>query len=134
LAQEYFQSLLRLKEKLNLKVNFSEPVFDLKEKIKKIDSAEIIVLPSIFEPFGIVFLESMARGKITIASKTQGARELIKDKEDGFIFEVRNYLQLRDILNKMKGKKLTELKKQAINSAKKFQVSKIIDKWEKLFI
>jgi len=131
--KEYFKQLLKLKEKLNIKINFSEPIFDLKEKIKKIDSAEIMVLPSIFEPFGIVFLEAMARGRITIASSTHGARELIKDKEDGFIFEVKNYLQLRNLLNKIKNKKLTELRKQAINSAKKFQVSKVIDKWEELF-
>ena len=92
-----------------------------------------MVLPSIFEPFGIVFLESMARGKITIASNTHGAKELLKDKEDGFIFEVRDYLQLREFLNKVKGKKLQDIKQKAKESAKNFQVSKIIDKWEELF-
>ena len=131
--KEYYDYLLRLKEKLNLKIKFSEPIFDLTEKIKKIDSAEIIVLPSRFEPFGIVFLESMARGKITVATNTNGSKELIKNGKDGLIFEVGDYLKLREILNKIKGKKLTNLKKQAVISAKKFQVSKIVDKWEELF-
>ena len=131
--KEYYNYLLRLKERLNLKMRFSEPIFDLKEKIKKIDSAAIMVLPSRFEPFGIVFLESMARGRITIATNTNGAGELLKDNEDGFIFNIGDYEKLREILNNVKGKKLTKIRNQALNSAKKFQVSKIIDKWEELF-
>ncbi len=131
--KDYYQKLLVLKDKLNLNVTFTEPIFNLKEKIKKIDSTEIMVLPSKFEPFGIVFLESMARGKITIASNTQGARELIQDKKDGFIFNIGDYVGLREILNNVKGKKLIDIKKQAIIFAKKFKVSKSIDKWEELF-
>ena len=95
--------------------------------------SDFFLMPSKFEPFGIVFLESMARGKITIASNTQGARELIQNNEDGFIFEIGNYMQLRELLNKTKGKKLDNIKKQSITSAKKFKVSNIIDKWEELF-
>ena len=131
--EDYYKELLNLKDRLNLNVTFTEPIFDLKEKINKIDSAEIMVLPSRFEPFGIVFLESMARGKITVASNTQGAGELIKDKKDGFIFDVGNYIELREILNNIKGKKLSDIKKQAIISAKKFQVSNIVNQWEELF-
>jgi len=131
--EDYYKQLLNLKDKLNLNVTFTEPIFDLKEKIKKIDSAEIMVLPSTFEPFGIVFLESMARGKITVASNTQGARELIKNEKDGFIFEIGNYIQLRELLNNLKGKKLEKIRKQAISSAEKFKVSNIINKWEELF-
>ena len=129
----YYKYLLDLKKKLNLDVTFTEPIFDLKEKIKKIDSSEIMVLPSRFEPFGIAFIESMARGKITIASNTQGARELIQNEKDGFIFEIGNYTELRELLNNVKGKKLKEIKKQAMISAEKFKVSNILNKWEELF-
>jgi len=135
--EQYYQQLLNLKNKLNLKITFTEPIFDLKNKIKKIDSAEIMVLPSRFEPFGIVFLEAMARGKIVIATKTQGSEELITEGIDGLKFNVGDYLQLRSILNKINSKESKNLKKSlkknAFESAKKFQVSKIIDKWEELF-
>jgi len=131
--ENYYKYLLNLKDKLNLNVTFTSPIFDLKEKIKKIDSAEIMVLPSKFEPFGIVFLESMARGKITIASNTKGARALIQNEKNGFIFDIQNHIQLREILNKVKNQKLIKLKKQAISSAEDFKVSAIIDKWEELF-
>lgn len=135
--KEYYQQLLSLKNKLNLKMTFTEPIFDLKSKIKKIDSAEMMVLPSTFEPFGIVFLEAMARGKIVIATKTQGAEELIQEGINGLKFEVGNFFQLRNILNKINSKQRIalkkSLKKNALEFAKKFQVSKIIDKWEELF-
>ncbi len=131
--ENYYKQLLNLKNNLNLNVTFTEPIFDLREKIKKFDSAEIMVLPSRFEPFGIVFLESMARGKITIASNTQGAKELIQNEKEGFIFEVGDYIKLREILNNVAGKKLDTIKKQAIISTKKFHVSNIINKWEELF-
>jgi glycosyltransferase involved in cell wall biosynthesis len=135
--EQYYQELLDLKNKLNLKARFTEPIFDLKEKIKKIDSAEIMVLPSKFEPFGIVFLEAMARGKIVVATKTQGSEELIIEGFDGLKFKVGDYLQLCSILNNLNSKQGTilkkSLKKNAQESAKKFKVSKIIDKWEKLF-
>jgi len=135
--EEYYQQLLNLKDKLNLKVTFTEPIFDLAEKIKKIDSAEIMVLPSKFEPFGIVFLEAMARGKIVIASKTQGSEELIVEGINGLKFDVGNFSQLKNILNEMNLKKSEKLKKSLKENApvfaKQFQVSKIIDKWEELF-
>lgn len=136
--EDYYNQLLDLREKLNLNMTFTEPIFDLKNKIKKIDSAEIVVLPSTFEPFGIVFLEAMARAKIVVATKTQGADELIKDGVNGLKFDVGDYLQLRSILNKLSSKESDTLKKQlrenAYTFAKSFQVSKIIDKWEELFI
>lgn len=37
------------------------------------------ILPSLDEPFGIVILEAMARGKIIISSTTQGPREILDD-------------------------------------------------------
>ncbi len=37
------------------------------------------ILPSLDEPFGIVILEAMARGKVIISSTTQGPREILDD-------------------------------------------------------
>ena len=133
----YYNQLLNLKNRLNLKLTFTEPIFDLTEKIKKIDSAEIMVLPSKFEPFGIVFLEAMARGKIVIATKTQGSEELITEGVNGLKFDIGDYLQLRSLLNNLNSKESKNLEKSlsknACEFAKNFQVSKIVDKWEDLF-
>jgi glycosyltransferase involved in cell wall biosynthesis len=46
------------------------------EVISKLDEVEVVVIPSIHEPFGLVIVEAMARGKPVIASDTAGSRDI----------------------------------------------------------
>jgi glycosyltransferase involved in cell wall biosynthesis len=46
---------------------------------------DITCVPSYFETFGLVYLETMAAGKVAIASNTGGPCEIIEDKKDGFL-------------------------------------------------
>jgi D-inositol-3-phosphate glycosyltransferase len=48
-------------------------------------SAEITVVPSYYEPFGLVPLESMACGTPVIASKVGGMQYTIKDGKTGYL-------------------------------------------------
>ncbi|MBT3394985.1 glycosyltransferase family 4 protein [archaeon] len=134
---KYYETLINLKNRLKLKANFSGPIFDLKKKIEKYDSAEIFVLPSKFEPFGIVFLEAMARSKVIVATNTQGANELIERNKSGIIFQIGNEEQLRNIFNNLSTDNSSKFKKILKNGAKErakqFEISKIVDKWENLF-
>lgn len=50
-----------------------------------IAAADLFVLPSIAEPFGIVLLEAMALGKATIATRAGGPREIVVDGETGLL-------------------------------------------------
>lgn len=50
--------------------------------------ARAMVLPSQAEPFGLVILEAWAAGTPVLASRTSGARSLIKDGENGWLFEL----------------------------------------------
>ena len=50
--------------------------------------ATVLILPSISEPFGLVILESWAAGTPVISSRTSGARDLIRERENGWLFDL----------------------------------------------
>jgi len=45
-----------------------------------LEKADIFVLPSLDEPFGIIVLEAMARGKPLISTRTQGPSEILNEE------------------------------------------------------
>jgi L-malate glycosyltransferase len=51
---------------------------------------DVLVVPSIFESFGIVVLEAQASGIPVVAAKTTGLTEIITDKESGLLFKLKN--------------------------------------------
>lgn len=53
--------------------------------VASFQQAELFVLPSIFEPFGMTALEAMACGKPVVASKLGGIKEVITSGEDGLL-------------------------------------------------
>jgi len=84
--QHYFNTLLRFITTHNLRdsVVFTGFVSE-EEKLGLYDTSSVFVLPSIYEPFGIVILEAFARGKPVVAVYSDGPRYLIKNGENGFL-------------------------------------------------
>ncbi|MCJ7580633.1 MAG: glycosyltransferase family 4 protein [Candidatus Aminicenantes bacterium] len=62
--------------------NFSE-----EQKVKLIDNCSVLVNPSSYESFGIVFLEAWARKKPVIGANISALKEIIKDGINGFLFD-----------------------------------------------
>ena len=54
------------------------------------------VIPSLYEPFGIVALESMASGAPTIVARTGGLAEIVDGTGAGLLFEPGNHHELAD--------------------------------------
>jgi len=89
-------------------VEFYPAIYDIKEKIKAIDSHPIFVLPSIREAMPTVLLEAIARKRKVIASDNPGCRELIEDNGDkvdngdnefkGKLFPVGDYVALTHLI------------------------------------
>ncbi len=50
-------------------------------------AADVFVLPSVHEPFGIVALEAMARGIPLIASNVGGLPDFVQDGKNGMLFD-----------------------------------------------
>lgn len=58
--------------------------------------ADIFVLPSLTEPFGLVALEAMSCGIPVIASNVGGLPEFVKDGINGYIFEPSDHKELSE--------------------------------------
>lgn len=56
--------------------------------------AMVVVVPSVYEPFGMVALEAMACARPVVASRQGGLKELINNQATGFLAEPENYLDL----------------------------------------
>ena len=53
-----------------------------------IEAADIVALPSRYEPFGTVIIEAWAMNKPLVAAKAQGARQYVTDGVDGLLTEI----------------------------------------------
>jgi glycosyltransferase involved in cell wall biosynthesis len=93
---------LKLVNKLNLSdsVVFTGALRD-KDKIEALRAADVLVLPSRYEIFGNVVLESYACFTPVIASRTGGLQELIIEGMTGFTFKVGDVYELLLALVKM---------------------------------
>lgn len=71
-------------------------------EIKKyLAEADVFAMISKNETFGLVYLEAMAAGCITIASRDEGFDGIIKDGFNGFLCEAGNKEELTSIINKI---------------------------------
>ncbi|SHK17498.1 Glycosyltransferase involved in cell wall bisynthesis [Clostridium cavendishii DSM 21758] len=53
-------------------------------------NVDVVIVPSFIETFGLVVLEAMKYGKCIVASNTGGIPELIKNNENGLLFNTGN--------------------------------------------
>lgn len=67
--------------------------------ISKYDASDCFIMISRDEVFGLVYLEAMARGCITVASKNEGMEGIIENGINGFMCEAGNKEELKSIIN-----------------------------------
>ncbi len=138
--QADFEEYQRLQEKAK-----TEKVSDIVKFVGNIghrrlpnyyQSADILVVPSYYEPFGLVALEGMASKVPVVASKVGGLSTIFRDKENGLLFEPRNPVSLKDkILLLYQSQNLSErIKNNAYNEVKeKYSWHKISEKISELY-
>ncbi|MFR6111562.1 MAG: glycosyltransferase [Dialister invisus] len=66
-----------------------------------LNAADLTVLPSRFETFGLVLAEGMAMGKPAIAFSVGGTPEIVKDGETGFLVEKDNEKELYERIKQL---------------------------------
>lgn len=118
------------KENVGDRVIISDPIYKTEDKIKKLDSCKIYVLPSRVEGMPQSLIEAMARGKIVIGSDSIAIRDLIKNKKNGYLFEFDNPKDLAEKINIALEKNNKKIKDNAVKSVKDFNWKVVINKIE----
>jgi glycosyltransferase involved in cell wall biosynthesis len=87
---------------------------------RKMINNDVFVMVSKPEAFGLVYVEAMSKGCITIGTIGQGIDGVIKHGENGFLSEARNVEALKDIfieINRMSYEDKMNLASNAIETA-----------------
>jgi glycosyltransferase involved in cell wall biosynthesis len=89
-SEKYYQKMMEmilekgLGEKTTIIPGLQAEDADL---VKAYQAADVFILPSIHEPFGIVVLEAWASGLPVIAAGVGGLKRLVRDGENGLVFD-----------------------------------------------
>jgi glycosyltransferase involved in cell wall biosynthesis len=135
--QNYLQYLNKLIKhyKLERKISITDKHYDSEEQKEQLDSSEIFILPSKSEGMPQTLIEAMARGKIILASDNKGARDIIEEGINGFLFKNNDSENLAITIEKiyaMKKDELRKIKSIAKKTAQNFSWEKLIPKMEAL--
>ena len=118
----------------------------LEENVKLLDytsevdrilsEASLMVLPSLYEPFGMAAAEALATGLPVIASKTGGLKEIISEGVNGLLFQPGSWRELAEKIisllrnSEMRGKMV----EAARRSAKRFSPEHIASHYVQVYL
>lgn len=94
----------------------------------ELDNADVFIMLSIDETFGLVYLEAMARGCIVIASQNEGMDGIISHGENGFLCNAGDSEELQKILlhiQKLSNQELSLISSSAIATAEQMNDKKM---------
>jgi 1,2-diacylglycerol 3-alpha-glucosyltransferase len=121
---------MRVKLDLQKKISFKGYV---PEKLKYVyySAADALIIASESETQGVVVAEAMACRTPAVVADSLALSEMVKDGENGFLFEPGDVKELSQILQNFEPSKRIE--NAALKSARRFSIQKCTDKLEKFY-
>ena len=95
-----------------------------------VEKAQCFIMISEEETFGLVYLEAMSMGCITIASRNEGMEGIIEDGVNGFLCKAGDENELANIIdriNSMPQENINRISQNAIATARKLTDSKVAE-------
>ena len=91
--------------------------------LQQMRNHDVLVLPSLFEGFGLVLVEALSQGLPVIASEHTGAPDIIEHGREGFIVPIRSVDAIEDCLGAClrDRSRLLEMRQAALNTAKRLR-------------
>lgn len=96
----YGKKLSKTKDNINHWINFKGRL-SRTELANEYGNADIVALPSWWEPFGLVCVEAMAAGALVIGSSAGGMAEIIDEGKSGFLVSPRDPLLLAEKISRV---------------------------------
>ncbi|NQU33082.1 MAG: glycosyltransferase [Bacteroidetes bacterium] len=122
----------KIVEKLNLqnRVHFLGVRNDLPCIIK---SADVVVVSSHWEGFGLAAVEGMASGKPVVASNVKGLAEVVRGA--GMLFEQGDFAELARLILQLKNDKLLyiSVSEKCIIRAEKYNIKRMTNEYENVY-
>jgi glycosyltransferase involved in cell wall biosynthesis len=88
-----------------------------REKVfEQLKQHNIFVMPSYPETFGLAYLEAMAAGCIVIGTKGWGIDGIVKDGENGFLYNPKTKTNITNIIRYLMNTTIKDFKKIQLNS------------------
>ena len=127
------QELQQYISPLNMNIHLHEPTNYIFEAYR---NSSILVVTSLYEPFGLVIPEAMSCGLPVISYDSSfGPASIISDGNDGFLVGNNNQELFIDRLSRLMHDESLRLLMgmNAIESSKRFSSNNIMSQWKKLF-
>lgn len=127
------RKLIKLVNKLNIKnrVEFIKPM-PREQVLDVMKKSNIFVMPSVNETFGIVYIEALASGCITIGTKDEGIDGIIKDNINGFLIkknDVSDLIKKLDLIFNLPQENIIKIIENGYKTAEKYLESKVANNY-----
>lgn len=102
---------------------------------EQLSQAHLTLVPSIFESFSLVALESLACGTPVISSNRGGLPEVVTQNQTGYLYDLKDLTNMAaSAIKLLRDQTLWQkFSHNALSSSQKFHQSKIIPKYQKLY-